>query len=283
MVIFMKFNKKTFLLSLFFLIAVISGYAQNATVKGFVYIDKTLEPALYSTVYLQGTNYGQNADVNGYFSISQLPPGNYVLVVAYLGYDTLKVPITLVKNQILAKKLYIKESAEALSQVEVSAAQKSRETETQVSTYQITQADLKSIPTVGGTPDIAQYLQVLPGVVSTGDQGGQLYIEGGQPIQNLVLLDGMTIFNPFHSIGLFSVFDADIISDATVYAGGFNAEYGDRISSVMDIKTRDGDKKKVTGKVDVSPFGAHALVEGPLLKNLTDDPTKPSASFILVL
>jgi hypothetical protein len=277
----MKLYRKTFLASLCFLVFAACGYAQNATIKGFVYIDKTLEPALYSTVYLQGTTYGQNADANGYFSITQLPPGNYVLVVAYLGYDTLKEAVTLTKGQILAKKLYVKQSAQALGQVEISAAQKSHETETQVSTYQITQTDLKSIPTIGGTPDIAQYLQVLPGVVSTGDQGGQLYIEGGQPIQNLVLLDGMTIFNPFHSIGLFSVFDADIISDATVYAGGFNAEYGDRISSVMDIKTRDGDKKKVTGKVDISPFGAHALVEGPLLKNVNDDPNKASASFIL--
>ena len=277
----MKLNKKTFLAFLCFLIVALSGFSQNATLRGFVYVDKTGESALYSTVYLQGTQYGQNADVNGYFSINQVPPGNYVLVVAYLGYDTLKEPITLVKNQILTKKLYVKQSSQTLSEVNVSAEQKSRETETQVSTYHITQTDLKSIPTLGGQPDIAQYLQVLPGVVSTGDQGGQLYIEGGQPIQNLVLLDGMTIFNPFHSIGLFSVFDADIISDATVYAGGFNSEYGDRISSVMDIKTRDGDKKKITGKVDVSPFGAHALVEGPLLKNPTDDPTKASASFIL--
>lgn len=277
----MQVNRKTFLIVPLFFIFIVSGYAQNATLRGFVYIDKTGESALYSTVYLEGTTYGQNADVNGYFSISQVPPGKYVLVVAYLGYDTLREPITLAKGQILTKKLYIKQSAQALGQVEVSAAEKSHETETQVSTYQITQADLKSIPSIGGQPDVAQYLQVLPGVVTTGDQGGQLYIEGGQPIQNLVLLDGMTIFNPFHSIGLFSVFDADIISDATVYAGGFNAEYGDRISAVMDIKTRDGNKKQVTGKVDISPFGSHALVEGPLLKNLNDDPNKPSASFIL--
>src|SRR6185312_6076284 len=244
----MKVNKKTFLAFSLFLIFAALGSAQNATVRGFVYIDKTGESALYSTVYLEGTTYGQNADVNGYFSISQVPPGKYLLVVAYLGYDTLKESITLAKNQIFTQKLYIKQSSQALSQVEVSAAEKSHETETQVSTYQISQADLKSIPTIGGQADVAQYLQVLPGVVSTGDQGGQLYIEGGQPIQNLVLLDGMTIFNPFHSIGLFSVFDADIISDATVYAGGFNEEYGDRISAVIDIKTRDGNKKRVSGK-----------------------------------
>lgn len=277
----MKLNKKVFLLLFSFVLISAFGYAQTATLRGFVYIEKTGESALYSTVYLQGTQYGQNTDNNGYFSISHLPAGTYTLVVAYLGYDTLKQVVILSKNQILTKKLYLKQSSQALQEVDVSAAEKSRETETQVSTYQITQTDLKSIPTVGGQADVAQYLQVLPGVVSTGDQGGQLYIEGGQPIQNLVLLDGMTIFNPFHSIGLFSVFDADLISDATVYAGGFNAEYGDRISSVMDIRTRDGNKKQVTGKVDISPFGAHALVEGPLLKNVNDDPTKASSSFIL--
>jgi hypothetical protein len=276
----MKKSILSFLVFLCFLLFASRGSAQTATVKGFVYVDQTLEPALFATVYIQGTQYGCNTDVNGFYSISHLTPGNYILVVAYLGYDTLRTPITLSKDQVFTKKMYVKQSAHALGQVNVSAAQKSRETETQVSTYVITPNDMKSIPTIGGQPDIAQYLQVLPGVVSTGDQGGQLYIEGGQPIQNLVLLDGMTIFNPFHSIGLFSVFDGDIISDATVYAGGFNAEYGDRISSVMDIRTRDGNKKQITGKVDVSPFGAHALVEGPILKNPDDDPSKSSSSFI---
>ncbi len=277
----MKLNKISFFALLCFLITATCGFAQNATVRGFVYIDKTLEPALYTTVYLQGTNYASSTDVNGYFSISHVPAGNYMLMVTYLGYDTVREAITLTKDQIFTKKLYIKESSQSLGTVDISAAAKSHETETQVSTTVITLKDMQSIPTVGGQPDFAQYLQVLPGVVSTGDEGGQLYIEGGQPIQNKVLLDGMTIFNPFHSIGLFSVFDADIISDATVYAGGFNSEYGDRISSIMDIRTRDGNKKQVTGKVDVSPFGAHALVEGPLVKNKDDDPKKASASFIL--
>src|ERR1700722_9304249 len=134
----MRLDKKTFLSFFSFLVIAISGYAQTATLRGFVYIEKTGESAIYSSVFLQGTQYGETADVNGYFSISHLPPGNYVLVVANLGYDTLKEAITLAKNQILTKKLYLKQSAQALNQVEISAAQKSRETETQVSTYQIT-------------------------------------------------------------------------------------------------------------------------------------------------
>jgi hypothetical protein len=106
----------------------------------------------------------------------------------------------------------------------------------------------------------------LPGVIFSGDQGGQLYIRGGTPVQNKVMLDGMVIYNPFHSIGLFSVFDADIIRNADVYAGGFGAEYGGRISSVMDIKTRDGNKKRLAGKFSANTFTSKLLLEGPIKK-----------------
>lgn len=255
--------------------------AQTGTIRGFVYLNKTGEPALFTTVFLKGTTYGAVTDVNGYYAITHLPPANYTVMITSLGYDTVSENVTLTKGQILTKKLYLQESKVNLAEVRISAQQQARQTETQVSTYVITPKDMEQIPTIGGQPEIAQYMQILPGVVSTGDQGGQIYIEGGQPVQNKVLLDGMTIYDPFHSIGLFSVFDGDIISDATVYAGGFNAEFGDRISAIMDIHTRDGDKKKVTGEVDASPFGAHALVEGPLAKNVDDNPNKASASFII--
>ena len=109
-------------------------------------------------------------------------------------------------------------------------------------------------------------MQIIPGVIFTGDQGGQLYIRGGSPVQNKVLLDGMTIYSPFHSIGLFSVFDADIIKTTDVYTGGFSAEYGGRVSSIMDIKIKDGNKKRLQGKLSSNTFGSKLLVEGPLKK-----------------
>jgi hypothetical protein len=125
---------------------------------------------------------------------------------------------------------------------------------------------MTKLPAMGTEPDLAQYLQVVPGVVFTGDQGGQLYIRGGSPIQNKVLLDGMIIYNPFHSIGFFSVFDADLIRNADIYTGGFNAQYGDRISSVMDITTRDGNKKRFKGKLSGDTFGSKLLLEAPIIK-----------------
>ncbi|MEO6301780.1 MAG: TonB-dependent receptor, partial [Bacteroidia bacterium] len=134
------------------------------------------------------------------------------------------------------------------------------------------------LPSVG-EPDIAQYLQVLPGVVFTGDQGGQLYIRGGLPVQNKVLLDGLVVYNPFHSIGLFSVFDNDIMKNASVYSAGFGAEYGGRTSSIMDVTTRDGNKKRAGGKIAASTFGAKVTLEGPLVK--LKDNGNTSASFLL--
>ena len=148
-----------------------------------------------------------------------------------------------------------------------------------MSVTKITPKDIKLIPTVGGTADLAQYLQVLPGVIFTGDQGGQLYIRGGSPIQNKVLLDGMIIYNPFHSIGLFSVFETDVIRNADVYTGGFGAEFGGRISSIMDITTKDGNKKRYSGKIGATTFGASTLLEGPISRE--KKPGGSSSSFIL--
>ncbi len=261
----------------------ISGFLfsqTNGTIRGFVYLKESGEPVLFTNVVLKGTTMGLATDVNGFFSISKVPPGSYTIqITSMLGYDTLQEAVSVKAGEIVSKKLFLTKSAVQLKGVEISAEQEAKETETRVSVNKIDPIAIKKLPTVGGEPDLAQYLQVLPGVIFTGDQGGQLYIRGGSPVQNKVLLDGMTIYNPFHSIGLFSVFDADIIRNADVYSGGFGAEYGGRISSIMDITTRDGNKKRVAGKVAASPFGSKVLVEGPLGHFKEGD--KTTASFIL--
>ena len=261
---------KSILLFLLFIFVSAGTFAQQnntANIRGFVYLKETGEPILFTNVVLKGTSMGIATDVNGFFSITKVPPGSYTIMVASaLGYDTLQEPITVKAGEIVNKKLYLVKSNIKLKTIEISASQESKETETQVSVNKIDPINIKRLPSVGGQPDLVQYLQVLPGVIFTGDQGGQLYIRGGSPIQNKVLLDGMIVYNPFHSSGLFSVFDADIIRNADVYSGGFGAEYGGRISAIMDVSTREGNKKRVAGKLDVSPFGAKALVEGPLQK-----------------
>lgn len=271
---------KRLLLGLFILMAFVTTLqAQEGVIRGFVYEKETGEPVIFTNVYLHRTTHGAATDVNGYFTISRIPAGNYTLMVSYMGYDTLREQVTISGSQVITKKLYLSKASYDLGEVQITAEQAEARTDTRTSVIKITPKQISRIPTIGGQPDLAQYLQVLPGVVFTGDQGGQLYIRGGAPIQNKVILDGMVIYNPFHSIGLFSVFDTDILRNADIFTGGFNAEYGGRISSVMDLTTRDGNKKRLAGKAGLSTFGAKMMLEGPLVKQKDD--SKGSVSFIL--
>jgi hypothetical protein len=276
-----KYFLKTFciLQFVFFLFTSHASFAQNSSVRGFVYEKANGEPVLFINVYLKGTTYAGTTDVNGYFSISKVPAGNYKLIVSSVGYDSLQTDVVLKENEIVTKKLFLEKKTVKLQEVEVSAGREEQKTSVQMGVSKITPREIKQVPSVGGEPDLAQYLQVLPGVVFTGDQGGQLYIRGGTPIQNKVLLDGMVIYNPFHSIGLFSVFDTDIIRSADVYSGGFGAEYGGRISSIMDVKTRDGNKKRFGGKLSLNTFNSKILLEGPLKKSSAEGSS--SISYIL--
>ncbi|NTW33362.1 MAG: TonB-dependent receptor plug domain-containing protein, partial [Bacteroidetes bacterium] len=241
-------------------------FSQTASIKGFIKEEETGEPIIFTSIYLKGTQYGAISDVNGYYVISKVPVGTYTLMATYMGFDSLKIFLELKNGDIISQNLKLKKSNISLKEINILAGKEEFKTETKTSVVKITSKIISQIPSIGGQPDLAQYLQVLPGVIFTGDQGGQLYIRGGSPIQNKVLLDGMVVYNPFHSIGLFSVFDTDILKNADIYTGGFGAEYGNRISSVMDISTRDGNKKRIAGKASVSPFGAKLLVEGPLKK-----------------
>jgi hypothetical protein len=272
-------NPTRFSFLLIFAFVSLFAQAQNGTVRGFVYEEETGEAVIFTNVYLKGTSIGAATDVNGYFSITQVPEGQYTLMVTYLGYDTLSKQIGVLAGEILTEKLFLSKSSVQMQTVEISAEKQERQTNVTMSVTKATPKQIKQIPTIGATADLAQYLQVLPGVIFTGDQGGQLYIRGGSPIQNKVLLDGATIFNPFHSIGLFSVFDTEVIKNADIYTGGFGAEYGGRISSIMDITTRDGNKRRYSGKVGFSTFAANALFEGPLKKQTNDG--KASSSFLL--
>lgn len=254
-------------------------FAQGASVRGFVYEEANGEPAMFSNVFLAGTTYGASTNDNGYFLINNIPAGSYTIRVTYLGYDTISIPVVLEENKIFDKKFFLKKSSVELETVTISGERIAAKTETRTSVVKITPKQIKQIPSIGGQADIAQYLQVVPGVVFTGDQGGQFYIRGGSPIQNKVMLDGMMVYNPFHSIGLFSVFETDLIRSADIYTGGFNADQGGRISSVMDIKTKDGNKKRISGSTGASTFGARLVLEGPIVKQKS--PEKGSSSFIL--
>ena len=261
-------RKPLFLLSVLLTTTV---YCQDSpssmgNIRGFIYEKESGEPVMFCNVFIEGTTFGSATDINGMYNISKVEAGNYTLTATYIGYDTTEVNISLKGGQIISQNLEIRESSVKLNEVIISAERQEMRTEVNAASIKISKQDLEMMPTIGGEPDLAQYMQVIPGVVFTGDQGGQLYIRGGSPIQNKVLLDGMIIYSPFHSIGLFSVFDTDIIRNTDVYTGGFSAEYGGRVSSIMDIKTKEG-SKQIGGKLSANTFGSKLFAEGSLSKS----------------
>jgi len=196
--------KHLFSFTLALLLSIFS-YAQTGTVKGFVYDKESGEPIIFTNVILKGTSIGIQTDVNGYYSITQIKPGEYVLSVSNLTYEKYEKSIVIKPNRVITRNIYLAEDIKKLKEFEVSAEEEESKTTIKMSVTKATGEDIKSIPSIGGDADIATYFQTVPGVVTTGDQGGQMYVRGGSPIQNKVLLDGMTIYNPFHSIG-FSLF-----------------------------------------------------------------------------
>lgn len=253
--------------------------AQSGIIRGTVTDAETGDPISFGTVQILGTQDAVNTDLDGFFSFANLPAGDYQLKATYLGYDSTIVNVALQEDKIEFVRIGLKASSVNLVTVDVSARREQARSDVKVSKISVSSEEILSLPSTGGEPDIAQYLAVLPGVVSSGDQGGQLYIRGGSPVQNKILLDGMVIYNPFHSIGLFSVFETEAIRGVDVYTGGFNAEFGGRISAIVDINTRDGNKKKLSGLISGSPFQAKVLLEGPIKK--LNPETGSSISFLI--
>ena len=197
-------------------------------------------------------------------------------------YVTLEKKVTISKTgEILDLKfdLIKSDDVKEISEVNVSAESKRKKNEISMSQIKLDKKGLERIPSVGAENDVVGAFSVTPGVVTTGDQGGQLYVRGGTPIQNKILLDGMTIYTPFHSIGFFSIFETELVKNVDIYTGGFDAKYGGRISSIMDISYRDGNKKELDGKISVSPFLAKLVLEGPFVKGKDGKPSNNSYVF----
>lgn len=264
------------LIAVFCLLITSLTFAQEYNVRGFIYDKEDGEPLPYISVRVQPVGSEDNStikggltDIDGFYSIPKLNAGEYTLRIVTDEYKAVERNITLEgKTTILNLSFDLDKLDEVkdIDGVTVTAASKESKTEIQMSVLKLDQKGLERIPSMGGENDIVAAFGVTPGVVTTGDQGGQIYVRGGTPIQNKILLDGMTIYNPFHSIGFFSVFETELVKSADIYTGGFGSEFGGRISSIMDITYRDGSLKKFSGKVSASPFMAKAVLEGPLFR-----------------
>ena len=262
---------KIFTFLFFSIFFIHQSFSQEHTIRGFLYEKKNGEPVIFEKIFLLKPDSsifsGANTDVNGFFSIPKVEIGSYLIKIDNGNFKSfISNNIEVSSNKGFTNLKYELEKAENVSEladVVVSAESKKKKTEVLISTIKLDKKAIERIPSMGAENDVIGAFSVTPGVVTTGDQGGQMYVRGGTPIQNKVLLDGMTIYNPFHSIGFFSIFETELIKNVDIYTGGFDAKYGGRISSVMDISYRDGNKKEFGGKISVSPFLAKAVLEGP--------------------
>ena len=195
-------------------------FGQTKTVRGFVYDQSNGEPLAYEKVKLlredSSTVAGAVTDLNGFFQIPKLKSERYLIKVDNFKYieEIQNIDLTSGRNIIDIKfELKMLESVQQFDEVKVSAESKTKRTKIEISKLKISKEGLERIPSYGAENDIVGAFSVTPGVITTGDQGGQLYVRGGTPIQNKILLDGMTIYNPFHSIGFFSIFETELIKN----------------------------------------------------------------------
>ena len=258
---------------LFFVITLVgfSTFAQDFSIRGFVYDDSNMEPLSDIKVKLLKVDStviaGAFTNNTGGFLIPKLAKGSYILKIEGGRFNKAFVNVNMTdKDKIYDVQFKLVRNTQNVKEVVVSIDSKEKKNEVLIGTLKYNQKSLDRIPSHGGENDIVGAISVTPGVVTTGDQGGQLYVRGGTPIQNKVLLDGMTIYNPFHSIGFFSIFETELVKNVDVYTGGFESKYGGRVSSVMDITYRDGNRKEFGGRVSASPFLAKMVLEGPIGK-----------------
>lgn len=246
-----------------------AAWAQTASVRGFVTDASDGEALQEVNIVLEdaiGQVRGTATDAEGSYVIARIEPGRYLLRASFVGYVPYADTLVLAANQTLDLDISLEPSEEALDEVVVEAGDDGGVARLRGGLQTIRPRDIQRIPTPGVSGDLATYLTTLPGVITVGDQGGRIFIRGGEPTHNLVLLDGMLVYQPFHILGFYSAFPTEILRQVDIYAGGYGARYGGRLSSVIDVTSRNGNNRQTEGFVTVSPFIVGGLIEGPIRK-----------------
>ena len=242
------------------------AWAQGSvTISGYVRDRASGEALIGATVQVTGTSLGVATNAYGFYALS-LTPGRYSLSVMYVGYKPLSITKDVAANETLQVEL--EENSEELDEIVISAeGGNSNVVSTQMSIAKIDPKLVKQIPAVLGEPDLIRALQLLPGVTAVADGAAGFNVRGGSADQNLILLDEATVYNSSHLLGLFSVANPDAIKSVTLYKGGIPARYGGRLSSVMDIRQREGNSKEFNGEAGIGLISARLLAEGPIVKD----------------
>ncbi|HHB78449.1 MAG TPA: TonB-dependent receptor, partial [Saprospiraceae bacterium] len=257
---------KSTLLFLFLLLFGAVVQAQNYTISGYFDDSETGEKLIAANLFEVKSGDGATSNTYGFYSLT-LPKGEVELVASYLGYQAvtkkimldkdLTINFTLTPNSVLEEVVVVAEKTKKIQK------------ETQMSQVSVPVEQIEKIPALLGEVDVLKVLQLLPGVQSGGEGQSGMYVRGGSPDQNLILLDGVPVYNVSHLLGFFSVFNSDAIKNVTLTKGGFPARYGGRLSSVVEINMKEGNSKEFHGEGSIGLISSRLTLEGPIKKEKT--------------
>lgn len=236
--------------------------AEKGSLRGTVRDETSGETLPYASVRLDSLNLGTVADKSGYYLLD-LPAGSHLITFSYVGFEDLTERVTVRARQTTELRAELDPVLIEGDEIEVVGKRVSPTEMTPVGSFGTRVTELARIPTVG-QPDLLRSLQLLPGVQASSENSAGLYVRGGTPGQNLILLDDVVVYNPSHLFGFFSTFNPDALKEVLLLKGTFPARYGDRLSSVLDITNLDGNQKTVTTKANLDLISAGLTVEGPV-------------------
>ncbi len=216
----------------------------------------------FANVSVVGTPRGAVGNSSGFYLIASLPPGQYAIAATVIGFKRKVAHIAVAPGKAVEQNFQLVSEPIQKGEVLVTAPRKRELAEINTSVHVLEKNELKVAPVLT-QEDVFQSLQILPGIVSTSDVSSKFYVRGGAGDQNLVLLDGVKIYNPFHALGIFSVFDPDIIQNVELYTGAFPAGFGGRLSSVINMTTRDGRADRISGNANLNFLSSKIQLEGP--------------------
>ena len=238
------------------------GQKENYTISGYVKEKGSGELLIGVNIYIKGTQTGTVTNNYGFYSLS-IPEQELNLTYSYVSYMPQVKHFHLEKDTVI--NIYLSSNVE-LSEVEIKANRERISDKAEMSVIKIPIQQIKEIPALLGERDVFKVLQLMPGVRSGSEASAGLYVRGGGPDQNLILLDDATVYNAMHLFGFFSVFNGDAIKSVELTKGGFPAENGGRLSSVVDIRLKDGNKEKFGGEGSIGILSSRLLLEGPIVK-----------------
>ncbi len=266
-----KHIAKHLFIFLFMMSFSVANAQEKFTISGYIKDSTSNETVIGATVTVKGRTKGITSNQYGFYSIT-LEKGNYTLSVSHVGYQTKELSFDLKENL----QFNFDVSPRIAIAQEIIVYSKKRDlnvTSAQMGKFELSMNQIKSVPALAGEVDPMKVLQLLPGVRNAGEGNSGLYVRGGGPDQNLILLDDAVVYNPGHLFGFFSVFNSDALKNVTLIKGGMPANYGGRISSVVDIAMKDGNNKKFQVEGGIGTISSRVSIQGPLVKE--------KASFIL--